>query len=100
MDPWRRNLYEVTDPYAAAALVAAGFPLAGIEPDARAARPTRFLFDPDDRLADILTQHYNRALTVDAGLYAEAIRKLSPWSRGEPARPSPAPQRFGRRPAP
>jgi hypothetical protein len=100
MEPSRREQYEVTDLYAAAALVAAGFRLAGIEPDARGARPTRFLFDPDDRLADTLKQHHSRALTVNSGLYAAAIRNLRPWSNGEPARTYPPPQRFGRRPSP
>ena len=100
MAPSPHDPYEVTDLYAAAALVATGFLLAGIEPDARGVRPTRFLFAPDERLADILTQHNRRALTVDSALYAEAIRKLRPWSQSEPARPFPAPQRFGRRRAP
>jgi hypothetical protein len=99
MDLSSREQYEVTDVYAAAARVAAGFRLAGVEPDARGARPTRFLFHADDRLADTLQQHHSRALTVNSGLYAEAIRKLRPWSPGEPVRPSPSPQRFGRCPS-
>ena len=99
MDPSRREPYEVTDLYAAAALVAAGFRLAGVEPDARGVRPTRFLFDPDDRLTDTLTQHHRRALTVNSGVYAAAIRKLRPWSPGEPVRTNPSPQHFGRRPS-
>jgi hypothetical protein len=99
MDPSRRDLYEVTDLYAAAALVAAGFRLARVEPAAREARPTCFLFDPDDRLTDTLTQHHRRALTVNSGLYAAAIRKLRPWSPGEPVRTDPSPQHFGRRPS-
>jgi hypothetical protein len=99
MDPSPHDQYEVTDLYAAAALVAAGFRLAGVEPDARGARPTRFLFAPDDRLAETLKQHHSRALTVNSGLYAAAIRKLRTWSPGEPARPAPPLQHFGRRPA-
>jgi hypothetical protein len=99
MDPSRHEPYEVTDLYAAAALVAAGFRLAGVEPDARGVRPTRFLFDPDDRLADTLTQHHRRALTVSSGLYAAAICKLRHWSPGEPARTNPRLQHFGRRPS-
>jgi hypothetical protein len=98
MDRSRREPYDVTDLYAAAALVAAGFRLAGIEPEARGVRPTRFLFDPDDRLADILQQHYSRTLSVNSGLYAAAIRKLRPWSPGEPAPMDPPLQRFGRQP--
>ena len=100
MDPSARDPYAITDLYAAAALVAAGFHLAGIEPDVRGVRPTRFLFAPDDRLTDTLTQHHNRALTVNSGLYAAAIRQLKPWSPGEPARASRPPQHFGRRSAP
>ena len=100
MDPTRREQYEVTDLYAAAALVAAGFRLAGIEPDARGARPTRFLFDPDDRLAATLQQHYSHTLSVNSGLYAAAIRKLRLWSPGEPAPTDPPLQRFGRQPSP
>jgi hypothetical protein len=99
MDPSPHDPYEVTDLYAAAALVAAGFHLASVEPDARGARPTRFLFAPDDRLAETLKQHHSRALTVNSGLYAAAIRKLRTWSPGEPARPAPPLQHFGRRPA-
>jgi hypothetical protein len=100
MDPSPHDPYEVTDLYAAAALVAAGFRLASVEPDARGTRPTRFLFDPDDQLAETLKQHHSRALTVNSDLYAAAIRKLRPWSPGEPARTGPPPQHFGRRPAP
>jgi hypothetical protein len=99
MDSSRRDQHEVTDLYAAAALVAAGFRLAGVEPDARGARPTRFLFDPDDRLANTLKQHYGRALSVNSGLYAAAIRKLKPWSSQEPVPTDPTPQRFGRQPS-
>jgi hypothetical protein len=98
MDPPCRDQYEVTDLYAAS-LVAVGFRLAGMEPDPRGARPTRFLFDPDDRLTDTLTQHYRRALTVNSGVYAAAIRKPRPWSPGEPARTNPRPQHVGRRPS-
>ena len=100
MDPSHREQYEVTDLYAAAALVAAGFRLAGIEPDARGARPTRFLFDPDERLADTLQQHHSRALSVDPGLYADAIRKLRPWCNAKPACTGTQLQRFGRQPSP
>ena len=100
MDLSRREPHEVTELYAAAALVAAGFRLAAVEPGAAGARPTRFLVDPDDRLVDTLQQHHSRALTVNSGLYAAAIRKLRSWSQGEPARTYPPPQHFGRRPAP
>ena len=100
MDPSPSEPYEVTDLYAAAALVAAGFRLAGVEPDARGVRPTRFLFDPDDRLAATLQQHHSRALSVNSGLYAAAIRKLRPWSPGESARSDPPLQPFGRRASP
>jgi hypothetical protein len=100
MDPSARDPYDVTDLYAAAALVAAGFHLAGVEPDARGVRPTRFLFDPDDQFADTLQQYYRGALLVNSGLYAAAIRRLQPWSPGEPARSSPPPQHFGRRRTP
>jgi hypothetical protein len=99
MDPSPHDPYEVTDLYAAAALVAAGFHLASVEPDARGARPTRFLFAPDDRLAETLKQHHSRALTVNSGLYAAAIRKLRTWSPGEPVRTDPPRQHFGRRPS-
>src|SRR6187200_441952 len=54
MDSSSHEPYEVTDLYAAATLVAAGFRLAGVEPDACGGRPTRFVFDPDDRLAATL----------------------------------------------
>ena len=100
MDPSRREPYAVTDLYAAAALIVAGFRLSGVEPDARGMRPTRFLFDPDDRLAATLQQHHCGALSVASGLYAAAIRRLRPWANGEPARTYPPPQHFGRRPAP
>jgi hypothetical protein len=100
MDPSPHDPYEVTDLYAAAALVAAGFRLASVEPDARGTRPTRFLFDPDDQLAETLKQHHSRALTVNSDLYAAAIRKLRPWSPSEPARPDPPLQHFGRCPSP
>src|SRR5215210_1353757 len=86
MDPSRREPYEVTDLSAAAALVAAGCRLAAIERDARGARPTRFLFDPDDRLAATLQHYHHHTLTVDPGLYADAIRKLRPWSNATTAR--------------
>jgi len=99
MNPSRPEPYPVTDLDAAAALVAAGFRLATIEPDPRGAGPTRFLFAPDDRLADTLTQHSRGALSVNADLYAAAIRKLKPWSTGEPARTGPLPQHFGRQPS-
>ena len=100
MDPCARDPYDVTDLYAAAALVAAGFRLAAIEPDARGVRPTRFLFAPDDRLAETLQQHERGALRVDADLYADAICKLRPWANSERARTFPSLQHFGRRPAP
>jgi hypothetical protein len=100
MDSSRREPYEVIDLYAAAALVAAGFRLAGIEPEVRGRRPTRFLFDPDERLADVLRQHQSRALTVNPGLYAAAIRKLSPWWNAKSACTGTQPQRFGRQPSP
>jgi len=96
MDHSRREPCEVIDLYAAAALVAAGFRLAGVEPDGRGARPTRFLFDPDDRLADTLQQHYCRALTVNPERYTEAVRKLRPWWNAKPARTGMQPERFGR----
>jgi hypothetical protein len=99
MDSSRSDQHEVTDLYAAAALVAAGFRLAGVEPDAQGVRPTRFVFDPDDRLADTLQQHQSRALMVNSGSYAAAIRKLKPWSPGESTRSNPPPQRFGRQPS-
>src|SRR6187200_2690337 len=60
MDPTAHDPHDVTDLDAAAALVAAGFRLAGVEPDARGGRPTRFVFDPDDRLAATLQQHHSR----------------------------------------
>jgi hypothetical protein len=100
MDSSSHEPYEVTDLYAAAALVAAGFRLAGIEPAGRGGRPTRFLFDPDDRVVDTLTQHHRQVLSVNSGLYAAAIRQLRPWSSGESVRPSPPPQPFGRQPTP
>ena len=100
MDPSRREPYAVTDLYAAAALMAAGFRLAGVEPDARGVRPACFLFDPDDRLTATLQQHHRGALSVNADLYAAAIRRLRPWSNGEPVRTNPPLQHFGRRPAP
>jgi hypothetical protein len=99
MDPSHREPYPVSDLYAAA-IVAAGFRLAGVEPDARGVRPTRFLFDPDDRLADTLQQHCSHALSVNSGLNTAAIRKLRPWSPGEPTRIGPPLQHFGWRPAP
>jgi hypothetical protein len=100
MDSSRPEQYGVTDLYAAAALVAAGFRLATIEPDARGVRPPRFLFAPDDRLAETLEQHHRHALCVDADRYAEAIRRLRPWANGAPVRPTLSPQHFGRRPGP
>ena len=43
---------------------------------------------------------HRQALTVNSGLYAAAIRKLRPWSPGEPVRTEPLLQHFGRRPSP
>jgi hypothetical protein len=100
MDASRLEQYGVTDQNAAAALVAAGFCLATIEPDARGVRPTCFLFAPDDRLAATLQQHHRGALRINPELYADAIRRLRPWANGVPVRTTLAPQHFGRRPAP
>ena len=99
MDPSPPEPYAVTDLDAAAALVAAGFHLATIEPDPRGARPTRFLFAPDDRLGDTLTQHSRGALSVNADLYAAAIRRLRPWAKRQPVRTTLSPQPFGRQPS-
>jgi hypothetical protein len=100
MHPSRPEPYEVTDLYAAAALVAAGFRLAGVEPDAGGVRPTRFLFAQDDLLADTLQHHHRGTLSVNPELYAEAVRKLRPWSLRDPTRTRLSPQHFGRRPTP
>jgi hypothetical protein len=96
MDSSRREPYQVTDLYAAAALMAAGFRLGGVEPDAGGVRPTLFLFDPDERLADTLQQHYRRALTVNPERYAEAVRNLRPWWNAKLTRTGMQPERFGR----
>jgi hypothetical protein len=96
MDPSCREPSAVTDLYAAAALIAVGFRLTGVEPDARGVRPTRFLFAPDDRLVDTLRQHHGGDLSVDPERYAEAVRKLRPWWNLTPARTGMRPEPFGR----
>jgi hypothetical protein len=87
--------YGVTDLYAAAALIASGFRLAFVEPEARGGNPPRFLFDADDRIADTEQQHREGELLVNSRLYAEAIRDLRSWSTAQLSRKDKQPTRIG-----